>query len=164
MPAVWVWRAAVVVLTSISVAATPLESRVERPGSAEPHPAIPRGDGFLVVVNEQNAVAALPRTVVSRFFLKKVSRWDSGAVALPVDLPPDSPVRDAFSRRVLSKSVSSIKAYWQQQIFSGRDVPPPEKADDAAVLEFVMSNPAAIAYVSSATVLPRGVRALNITD
>lgn len=123
-----------------------------------------RGDGFVVVVNEQNPVSTIPRALVSRFFLKKVSRWDSGAVALPVDLPADSPVRDAFTRRVLSKTVGSVKAYWQQQIFSGRDVPPPEKPGEEAVLEFVLLNPAAIAYVSPLATLPRGVRAVGVTD
>jgi len=122
-----------------------------------------RGSAFVVVVNDQNASAAMSRTVVSRFFLKKAARWENGAAVLPVDLPANSPIRDAFSREVLSKSVSSIKAYWQQQIFSGRDVPPPEKGDDAAVLEFVQSNPNAIAYVSAAATLPRGVKELTVT-
>ena len=121
-------------------------------------------DGFVVVVNEQNAVASAPRILVSRFFLKKATHWASGAVALPVDLPPESPVRHAFSRRVLARSVMSIKAYWQQQIFSGREVPPPEKETEAEVLEFVRSNATAIAYVSPVVVLPRGVRVLTITD
>ena len=162
MPSRWVLRTTIVGLTTLAVVVGPLDTHAE--GARGSRDAIPRGETFLVVVNEQNAVSSMSRGVVSRFFLKKVSRWESGVVALPVDLPPDSPVRDAFSRRVLSKSVTSIKAYWQQQIFSGRDVPPPEKPDDAAVLEFVQSNPAAIAYVSSQTTLPRGVRALTVTD
>lgn len=128
----------------------------------DPHAA--RASGFVVVVNNQNAVSAMSRAQVSRYFLKKISRWDSGAVAMPVDLPSDSPVRDAFTRRVLAKSVTSVKAYWQQQIFSGRDVPPPEKPSDDAVLEFVQMNPAAIAYVSPDAALPRGVRVLDVTD
>jgi ABC-type phosphate transport system substrate-binding protein len=123
-----------------------------------------RGEGFVLVVNDQNTVAAMPRAIISRLFLKKVSRWDSGAAALPIDLPADSPVRDAFTRHVLSKSVGSVKAYWQQQIFSGRDVPPPEKPTDESVLEFVQSNPAAIAYVSPVATLPRGVHVLGVTD
>jgi ABC-type phosphate transport system substrate-binding protein len=123
-----------------------------------------RGSAFVVVVNDQNASESVSRTAVSRFFLKKASRWENGAAVLPVDLPANSPIRDAFSREVLAKSVSSIKAYWQQQIFSGRDVPPPEKGDDAAVLEFVQSNPNAIAYVSAGAALPRGVKELTVTN
>ena len=131
--------------------------------AAQPvHPS--RGSAFVVVVNNQNASEAASRTVVSRFFLKKAARWENGAAVLPVDLPANSPIREAFSREVLSKSVSSIKAYWQQQIFSGRDVPPPEKGDDAAVLEFVQSNPNAIAYVSAGATLPHGVKELSVTN
>jgi hypothetical protein len=44
-----------------------------------------------------------------------------------------------------------IAEFWRQQIFSGRNVPPVEKASDSEVLEFVRSNPGAIGYVSSST-------------
>ena len=147
-------------LVAIAMAVTPLDGRATARVSDRGN----RDEGFLVVVSDQNSVASVSRVLVSRFFLKKASRWDSGALALPVDLPADSPVRDAFSRKVLAKSVSSVKAYWQQQIFSGRDIPPPEKPAEADVLEFVKANAAAIAYVSPAAVLPRGVRVLTVTE
>lgn len=149
------------VLAVIFAFATANESAATEPKGWD---APVRSDGFVIVVNEKNPVSTMPRGLVSRLFLKKVSRWDTGAVALPVDLPADSPVRHAFTRHVLAKSVGSVKAYWQQQIFSGRDVPPPEKPSDEAVLDFVQSNPAAIAYVSPVATLPRGVRVLEVTN
>lgn len=158
----WALRPVLVAAATVALAFTAGDSRAATREHMPHDPAA--ADAFMIVVNDQNATPSMTRALVSRYFLKKVSRWDSGAVALPVDLPADSPVRDAFSRRVLSKSVSSIRAYWQQQIFSGRDVPPPEKPDDAAVLEFVRANPAAIAYVSSVATLPNGVRVLTVTD
>lgn len=161
MRVIWILRAAMLAMvTALLGAAVPSHASTRDDARQDPV----RGDAFVIVVNDQNTTAAMPRVLVSRYFLKKVSRWDSGAVALPVDLPASSPIRDAFSKRVLAKSVSSIKAYWQQQIFSGRDVPPPEKPDDASVLEFVRANPSAIAYVSSSAELPRGVRVLTVTD
>jgi ABC-type phosphate transport system substrate-binding protein len=162
MPRGKVWRSGVIVAAAALFAFADARDSAASEWTRRGTPV--RGEGFVVVVNEQNTVATMPRARVSRLFLKKVSRWDSGVVALPVDLPADSPVRDAFTRRVLSKSVGSVKAYWQQQIFSGRDVPPPEKPGDDAVLEFVQSNPAAIAYVSPLAPLPRGVRVLGVTD
>jgi hypothetical protein len=48
--------------------------------------------------------------------------------------------------------VSSIKAYWQKQIFSGRGVPPEEKQSDEEVLEYVSKNVGAIGYISESTV------------
>lgn len=149
-----------VALAAVSLAAVP------RGGQAAVLDSEPRrrDEGFVVVVNDQNGVASAPRVLISRFFLKKATHWESGAVALPVDLPADSPVRRAFSRRVLAKSVTSVKAYWQQQIFSGRQVPPPEKETETEVLAFVRSNASAIGYVSPVAVLPRGVRVLTVTD
>jgi ABC-type phosphate transport system substrate-binding protein len=123
-----------------------------------------RDPSFVIVVNDQNSVVALPRGRVSRFFLKKALRWDSGVLVQPVDLPSGSSVREAFSRRVLEKSVGSVRAYWQQQIFSGRAVPPIEKPTDDAVLEFVRLNAGAIGYVSTPAALPRGVRTIEVTD
>ena len=161
MRPVWIRPGVVSALAIVALGAAPLYSAA----TPERDPRGPASaNGFIVVVNEENTVSAMPRALVSRFFLKKVSRWESGVVAQPVDLPANSPVREAFTRTVLSKSVASVKAYWQQQIFSGREVPPPEKASDDAVLEFVRTTPSAIAYVSPSSTLPRGVRVIDIAD
>jgi hypothetical protein len=59
--------------------------------------------------------------------------------------------------------VSSIKAYWQKQIFSGRGVPPEEKESDEEVLEYVSKNVGAIGYISeSAETSAYDVKVLEI--
>lgn len=105
-------------------------------------------EGFQVIVNSGNPVSSLSRDLVSRIFLKKVAKWDSGQAAAPVDQDGGSPVRAAFSKAVHGKSASAVASYWQQQIFAGRDIPPAEKAGDAAVIAFVKNNPGAIGYIS----------------
>jgi hypothetical protein len=127
-------------------------------------PAPPRDPGYVVVVHATNPSAALPREQVARLFLRKVKRWPSGAAAEPVDLAPGAPARDAFTREVLGKSVATVRAYWQQRIFSGAEVPPPEKAAEADALEFVRTHPAAVGYVSTAAGLPAGVRTLPLSE
>lgn len=114
--------------------------------------------GFKVVVNGSNSVSSLPTADVARYFLKKAGTWPGGQAIAPVDQADDSPARRAFSKTVLGKDVAAVKSYWKTQIFSGRGVPPPEKASDAAVLAFIEANPGAIGYVSSGTTLGRGVR------
>jgi ABC-type phosphate transport system substrate-binding protein len=104
--------------------------------------------GFKVIVNASNPVSSLTKDQVSRMFLKKVQKWDSGQSVVPVDQDANSPVRAVFSKDVHGKAVSAVASFWQQQIFAGRDVPPAEKAGDAAVLAFVRGNPNAIGYVS----------------
>jgi hypothetical protein len=131
-------------------------------GAPAPPPA--PDPGYVVVVHAANPSSALPREQVARLFLRKVKRWPSGADAEPVDLAPAAPARDAFTRHVLGKSVASVRAYWQQRIFSGAEVPPPEKAAEADALEFVRTHPAGVGYVSPAAGLPAGVRALPLSE
>ena len=107
-------------------------------------------EGFQVIVNPGNPVSSLSRDLVSRIFLKKVAKWDSGLAAAPVDQDGGSAVRAAFSKVVHGKSASAVASYWQQQIFAGREIPPAEKAGDAAVIAFVKNSPGAIGYISGA--------------
>jgi ABC-type phosphate transport system substrate-binding protein len=105
---------------------------------------------FRVVVNAANPIALLTKEQVSKIFLKKIPKWDTGQPILPVDQDPGSSVRALFSKEVHGKATSAVASYWQQQIFAGRDVPPAERPSDSAVLAFVKANPNAIGYVSEA--------------
>jgi hypothetical protein len=42
-----------------------------------------------------------------------------------------------------------VKSYWQQLIFSGRGVPPPELDTEEEVIRYVGRHPGALGYVSS---------------
>lgn len=105
-------------------------------------------EGYKLVVNTANLATTLPRKQVSAMFLKKVTAWDHGGKVSPVDLGADSPVRETFTKDVHGKTVAAVKGYWQQLIFSGRGVPPPEKSSDAEVIAFVKASPGAVGYVS----------------
>ncbi|GLC24202.1 hypothetical protein [Roseisolibacter agri] len=133
------------------------------PGAAQPARAGGLA-GFVVVVHADNPTPSLPREHLARLFLRKVARWPGGQPAMPVDLPADAPVRAAFTRHVLARTVTAVRAYWQERIFSGRDVPPPERAGEAEALAYVRAHPAAVGYVSATTALPPGVRVLPLTE
>jgi ABC-type phosphate transport system substrate-binding protein len=120
-------------------------------------------EGFQVIVHESSTARDVTKAQLSAVFLKKTTRWPNGAPAVPVDQPDSSPARTAFSKDVLGKSVSAVASYWQQQIFSGREVPPAQKANDAAVLEFVKANPGAVGYVSGGAA-PAGVKVLTVVE
>jgi ABC-type phosphate transport system substrate-binding protein len=116
---------------------------------------------FRVVVNESNLVSSLSREELSDLFLKKNSAWPDGTLVLPVDQFEKAEIRDGFNRQVHHKSNAAVRAYWQQRIFSGRDIPPPEKESDAAVIDFVRRNPGAIGYVSAES-LVAGVKIVAV--
>jgi ABC-type phosphate transport system substrate-binding protein len=109
-----------------------------------------RGAVFQVIVHPSNSMTSLPREFLADAFFKRTTRWHDGQAIRPVDLAPGSSVRRVFSDSVLKRSVGAVRSYWQQRIFSGRDLPPPELDSDDAVLRYVAKSPGAIGYVSAA--------------
>jgi ABC-type phosphate transport system substrate-binding protein len=132
-----------VVLAVLGTAGLPLFSQ-----AAAPLP-------YRVVVNPQNKTTSVDRKFVADIFLKKITRWPDGEVVHPVDLSPESPARARFSEEVLRRSVSAVKSYWQQLVFSGREVPPPELESDEEVLRYVLRFPGGIGYLSGAANVER---------
>jgi ABC-type phosphate transport system substrate-binding protein len=103
---------------------------------------------YVVVVNASNPATSVGRKFLADAFLKKTTRWDFGEAIRPVDQAPDSPARRRFSEEVVKRSVAAVRNYWQQVIFSGRDVPPPELGSDEEVVKYVLKYPGAIGYVA----------------
>ncbi|MEM8960747.1 MAG: hypothetical protein AAGD38_04650 [Acidobacteriota bacterium] len=123
--------------------------------------ALQAQQGYVVIVNGANSVDSLTKEDISRYLLKKKMRWDDGTPVEPVDLDPSSPVREALTRDVHGRSVSSIKNYWQRQIFSGSNTPPAELSE-SEVVAYVRSNPGAIGYVSASANLSGGVKRATV--
>jgi len=117
---------------------------------------------YKVIVNPSNPVSSMSREDMSRIFLKKSAKFSDGRGASPVDLPGNSPTRESFSKDVHGKSSSAVDASWQQLIFSGRDIPPPQKSE-SGVLEFVRSNGNAIGYVPTGTDTT-GVKVISLSN
>jgi ABC-type phosphate transport system substrate-binding protein len=110
------------------------------------------GDGFKVIVHKDNPTRGLPQSKIALMFMKMTTKWESGAMVEPVDLPAASPVRAAFTAAVHKRDVDAVKTAWQRAIFAGRSEPPPEKASDEEVIAFVATHPGGIGYVSESTV------------
>ena len=121
------------------------------------------GQGYVVVVNAANPVTSIKKDRANGLFLKRITRWENGSPVVPVNLDRSSPTREAFTRAVHGKSVSAIESAWQQQIFAGREAPPPQRNNDVDVLAFVRANPGAIGYVSESASLGADVKAIPIT-
>lgn len=116
---------------------------------------------YKIIVNNSVPVTSLSKKAASDLFLKKTAKWENGTAVMPVDQLDSSGAREGFSKAVHGKPAAAVKSYWNQQIFSGRDVPPVEKKSDAEVLTFVRSTPGAIGYVSEAASVD-GVRVVTV--
>lgn len=117
--------------------------------------------GLRIVIHPSNPLSAASREFVADAFLKKAASWQHGGAILAVDLRADNAVRRRFCLSVLKRSIGAVRSYWQQRIFSGRDVPPPELDSEDGVVAYVAKYPGAIGYVSGSTKLA-GVKELAI--
>jgi hypothetical protein len=117
---------------------------------------------FVVIVGEASPLTAISRNQLSQIFLKKEKALPGGREAMPVDIVGHGKVRIAFSNVVHKRSLVAIDNYWSQQIFSGKDVPPPAMAREVDIIAFVRGNPDAVGYVSPAAELGPGVRVLRL--
>src|SRR3954466_401384 len=114
-----------------------------RPRAAHAEPV------YRVIVNPENPITSISRSTLSKILLKSQTSWGNGNRIMAVDLRVSSRVRDALSRAVHGRSSTAIKNWWNQQIFAGKGVPPPELASDAKVVAYVLTNPGAIGYVAA---------------
>ncbi len=116
-----------------------------------------------IIVHPGNDITSVTKAELSKIFLKRLRTWADGTLAVPVDQVPDSSSRREFTGSIHERRVVNVEVYWKRMIFSGRAAPPPEMADDHAVIEFVRNTPGAVGYVSKLTRL-EGVRSLRVTD
>jgi hypothetical protein len=142
-------RIVLLILLTLLGAALAQEGRASAPPS------------FRVIVHADLPYSTVERRAVADLFLKKVTRWPGGETTFPVDLASDSVVRQRFSEDVLGRSVAAVKSYWQQLIFAGRGVPPPELESDQEVLSFVARHPGSIGYISGGGGAP-GAKVLSV--
>jgi ABC-type phosphate transport system substrate-binding protein len=102
---------------------------------------------LVVIVSARNPVTMLRPDQVTAIFLGQTARFPDGVVAVPLDQPLGSKLRDEFYERVASKTPALLKAYWSKMVFTGRGQPPGEALDNAAVRRRVADNPELIGYI-----------------
>ena len=121
----------------------------------------PKPPPYRVIVNPKNPNVSAPRKFLEEAFLKKTTSWPNGETIRPADQSPSAPPRRPFSDEVLHKTVAEVKSYWQQAIFAGRDVPPPELGSDEDVVKYVLKHEGAIGYVSGTASL-NGAKVIGV--
>lgn len=104
-------------------------------------------DDYKVIVHPENPVSAIDRAFLREVYLRKATDWAGVGPVRPIDLAKRFSVRERFDHEVLKKTSAQLKIYWNQQIFSGKGVPPPEADSTAAAVAYVLANPGAIAYL-----------------
>ena len=107
-------------------------------------------DNIIVIAHPDCGFDEIEKGDLSKVFLKKISSV-KGTDVVPVDLKENSPNRESFSSQLIGKKLSSIKRYWQKQIFTGKKRPPVQKESETEMVEFILNTPGAIGYVKEGT-------------
>lgn len=101
-----------------------------------------------IIVHPTNTLA-LTKQDVARIFLGRQRFFGSNTRIIPIDLPTSSSLYDDFSRTVLRRHSQQVRAYWAQQLFTGKGTPPRSAASPAEVKKLVAENPACIGYIDT---------------
>jgi hypothetical protein len=113
-------------------------------GAAE-SPA-PAESKIAVIVGEKSTVAHVSLDDLRELYLRRMRLWPDGSRAIPINLPPDHPARERFSRLVLGRSIQDLVPYWNARYFEGI-TPPMVLPSPAAIRAYLAAEPGAIAYV-----------------
>jgi ABC-type phosphate transport system substrate-binding protein len=106
-------------------------------------------EDVVAVVSAKSPITSLNSSQVADIFLGKTSRFPDGTLAVPIDLPEESPVRERFYAEYTGKSPAQVKAHWSKIIFTGRGQPPRQVDNGAEAKKVLSENPNAIAYIDS---------------
>ena len=133
--------------SSLGVLAIVLLATGASPGADKPTEA----DAIAVIVGRDSFVTTVTRDGLRELYLRRQRVWPNGAPAIVVNLPPDNPVREGFSKLILGRSSGDLVAYWNGRYFEGIR-PPIVLHSAAAVRAYVAAEPAAVGYVPLAEV------------
>lgn len=99
-----------------------------------------------VVAGADSDVADVTLDGLRELYLRRRRVWSNGRRAIPVNLPADSTVREAFSRQVLGRSPRDLEGYWNRRYFEGV-LPPLVLQTPQAVCAYVAVERDAIGYL-----------------
>jgi hypothetical protein len=116
-----------------------------------------------VVVGVHSALGHVGLDELREVYLRRQRLWSSGERAMPVNLPADSPIRGAFSKRVLGRDPAELEHYWGRLYFEGIR-PPLVLKTPRAVCAYVAAESSAIGYVPADDVDRESCRVLLVLE
>ena len=104
------------------------------------------GDEIAVIVAKDAPDLQIGAAMLRDIYLKKIFIDAHGRAFIPVNLPPDNPLRHALTGALFNKSTQQLQDYWNQRYFQGISPPYVLHSQDA-VVQFVAKTPGAIGYI-----------------
>lgn len=109
--------------------------------------AQPRPARLVLVVNAENKVARIDKTILRSMYLGLTTFWDKDLRVKPYHRVHDGPAGKPFFRDVLGMTPARYRYTWQKQQLSGQGVEPEVVATAAGLVAKVASNAGSIGYL-----------------
>jgi ABC-type phosphate transport system substrate-binding protein len=105
-------------------------------------------DEIAVIVAKDSADVTIDRVRLRDIYLKKILLDADGTALIPINLPPEHPLRRSLAETLFNKSAQQLQDYWNQRYFHGI-TPPYVLHSQEAVVQFVAKTPGAIGYIAA---------------
>jgi ABC-type phosphate transport system substrate-binding protein len=105
------------------------------------------GDDIAVVVNKANVSPPMNRSQLSALFKARSTQFPRGGRATPVNLPPESSVRQAFDMAVLGLTPEEVERFWLDSKIRSGTGSPRHLPGPSALVRFVSGDETSIGYV-----------------
>lgn len=106
----------------------------------------------VVVIGHPAGPDSISSNQVRDIYLNRSQQLPDGQKARAFELPEGNSARSEFHDKVTGRNDAQLKAFWSQQVFTGRGQPPEEQGNAAAIKARVSSTPGSIGYVDAADV------------
>jgi ABC-type phosphate transport system substrate-binding protein len=103
---------------------------------------------IIIIVARDAPDFSINRVMLRDIYLKKIFMDRNGRPFVPVNLPPENPLRLSLAETLFNKSAQQLQDYWNQRYFQGV-APPYVLHSQEAVVEFVAKTPGAIGYIAA---------------
>ncbi len=115
--------------------------------SGAARPAAPAEDELAVIVAAEGAPDKVSRAQLEAIFTSGRKSWDDGRAVVPLNLPPDHPLRHRFDEAVLRMTPDEVSRFWIDARVRDGARPPRQVIDPQLALRLVAKVPGAIGYV-----------------
>jgi hypothetical protein len=110
--------------------------------------AAPAWADYYIVVGEESPVVEVSQRDILHLYLGRARNLPGSQRAVACDLSNDS-IRAGFYRALNGMSLAQLTSYWARLTFSGRNLPPEQLESEAAMVERLQRDPAAIGWLPS---------------
>lgn len=105
-----------------------------------------RAISIAVIVHPSNTTE-VSRKDIKNIYLANLTSFKNGVKIIPLSRSSQTSQYKYFIKYVLKKRRHQMKAFWGQQLYTGRGVPPKKLKSNQSVINIVSKNPSAIGYI-----------------